>query len=360
MQKTIAEINVKAVAENASAFKKLTKTRLCAVVKADAYGHGAEKVALALADIADCFAVAIADEAVKIKSVACGKDILVLTPPIDDEDAERILENGFIASVADLVTAKKIIRVWKRLCLSQKGGLIKSPRIHIKVNTGMNRYGASLQLLGKICKYLKSEGVQAEGLFSHLYLHERTVAEKQRLAFVKAQTVCKRYFSSFISHLSATYGGILGEKFAFDMVRIGLGLYGYLPDDTPNKTQMEESLALRKAMRVKARAVCSKSYMDGGLGYMEGSVADKQKAARHGISVVRFGYADGFIRNALHGYKQIGGLCMDAQLSCGRLKKGAFIEIMSDAYQAAQHAGTICYEILCNVTKRAEIVYLYE
>ncbi len=360
MQKTIAEINVKAIIDNAAAFKRRTNTRLCAVVKADAYGHGAERVTLALADIADCFAVALIDEGVKIKSAACGKDILVLTPPIDDEDAERILENGFIASVADLVTAKRMVRVWKRLCLSQKVGLVKSPRIHIKVNTGMNRYGASLQLLGKICKYLKSEGVHAEGLFSHLYLHERTAAERQRFAFVKAQTVCKRYFSSFISHLSATYGGILGEKFAFDMVRIGLGLYGYLPDDTPNKIRLEQALKLQKAMRVKARAVCSKAYSDGGLGYMEGSLTEKQEAKEQGISVLRFGYADGFARSVLHGCGQLGSLCMDAQLCCGRLKKGEFIEIMSDAYQAAQRAGTICYEILCNVTKRAEIVYLYK
>lgn len=356
MQKTVVEINLKSIVDNALAWKRLSGKRLCAVVKADGYGHGAEAVALALSGVADCFAVALVEEAFKIKAAACGKDILVMTPPIDDGDAEAIVQNGWIACVPDLVTAKRMVRVAKALGAS--------PRIHIKVDTGMNRYGANRQLLGKICKYLKHEHVCIEGLFSHLYLHEQACAEEQRRLFVRACRVCKGYFSTFIAHLSATYGATLGEDFAFDMLRVGLGLYGYLPDDMPQKECVESQLGLKKAMRVRARVVGSKAFVGGGLGYGLGTADERARAKELGVSVVRVGYADGVARKdlfkAADGKNQVEPLCMDAQLRLGRLAKGELVDVMTDAYQTAKRAGTICYEILCSAAKRGEIEYVYK
>lgn len=353
MQKVLVEIDLKAIEENARVWKSLGAKRLCAVVKADGYGHGAEQVVGALCGVADCFAVAIVDEGIKIKVAACGKDILVLTPPIDDADAERIVENGFVACVPDLVTARRLALVSKKLG--------KTPRIHLKVNTGMNRYGASLQLLGKICKYLKAQGIYPEGLFSHLYLHERENAKKQRDLFVRAQRVCKRYFETFISHLSATYGATMGQEFAFDMARIGLGLYGYLPDDMPNRESLQKRLGLKKALRVRARVASSKKYSDGGLGYTAGATQERAQAKTLGVSVLRVGYADGFFRKSENGMDdgQLGTLCMDAQIRVGKGKKGEWLDVMTDAALAAEIAGTISYEILCCVGKRGERVYIF-
>lgn len=356
MQKIVVEINVKAIEDNARVFKARTGKLLCAVVKADGYGHGAEETVCALSAVADCFAVAIVDEGMKIKAAACGKDILVLTPPMDDEDAERILQNGFVACVSDLVTAKRLVQVGKRLQ--------KVPRLHIKVNTGMNRYGASLQLLGKICKYLKMNGVAPEGMFSHLYLHQSQTAQEQRQIFLRAQRVCERYFSSFISHLSATYGATLGQDFAFDMVRIGLGLYGYLPDDTPNKQRLEMDLGLKKAMRVRARVVGSRKYLSGGLGYGNGTKSERRLVKEQGMSVLRVGYGDGFFWKNSSGMdgdeKQLGALCMDARLCVGQMRRGKWVDVMTDAYLAAELAETISYEILCCVGKRGEKRYIYQ
>jgi alanine racemase len=356
MQKIVVEINVKAIEDNARKLKARTGKRLCAVVKADGYGHGAEETVCALSGVADCFAVAIIDEGINIKAAACGKDILVLTPPMDEADAERILQNGFVACVPDLVTAKLLVKVGARLQ--------KLPRLHIKVNTGMNRYGASLQLLGKICKYLKMHGVAPEGLFSHLYLHQSKTAHAQRQIFLRAQRVCRRYFSSFISHLSATYGATLGQDFAFDMVRIGLGVYGYLPDDTPNKEKLEKDLGLKKAMRVRARVVCSRKYSGGGLGYGNGTKSERRQAKEQGISVLRVGYGDGFFwsnpSGIYGGEKQLGALCMDARLCIGQMRRAKWLDVMTDAYLAAKIAGTISYEILCCVGKRGEKRYIYQ
>ena len=86
MQKVLAKIHLGNIRRNAKQFRDFTGTELCAVVKANAYGHGAEEVVNALSGVADCFAVSIIDEAVQIRGAACGKEILVFSPPITTQD----------------------------------------------------------------------------------------------------------------------------------------------------------------------------------------------------------------------------------------------------------------------------------
>jgi alanine racemase len=118
---------------------------------------------------------------------------------------------------------------------------------------------------------------------------------------------------------------------------------------------------LKKSMHVKARMVCSKAYVGGGLGYSAGSQSMRKRAKMLGVSVARVGYADGFLReNGVCDEEKKGALCMDAQVRLGKASKGKLIPVMADAYQSAKAAGTISYEILCNATKRAEMVYLYQ
>ena len=105
MQKVKAKIHLNNIRSNAIYFSALTKKPLCAVVKANAYGHGAEEVVAALCGVADCFAVVLIEEGLAIRTAACGKDILVFTPPTDEEECYQIAVNGFIASIPDLFTA---------------------------------------------------------------------------------------------------------------------------------------------------------------------------------------------------------------------------------------------------------------
>ena len=149
MQKVLVKVNLKAIVENAKTFVERTNTKLCAVVKANAYGHGAVEVANALSGVADCFAVCMIEEGIEISTVVCGKEILVLTPPVTQEECEAICQNGFIATVGDMRTARLLIKTAK--------SLKRRVKAHIKVNTGMNRYGVNLSMLGKICKLFSSE-----------------------------------------------------------------------------------------------------------------------------------------------------------------------------------------------------------
>ena len=289
MRKIKAKIHLKSIAENARAFKALTKKRLCAVVKADAYGHGAEEVVLALQAIADCFAVALLSEAKAIKTSACGKDVLVLCPPIELSDAVEAVRNGFVCTVTGITSARLV---------AQASEICKIPaRVHLKANTGMNRYGMGISELGRVCNFFKKTPfVKVEGLFSHLREPFGVGAEKQRQRFLQAERVCKRYFPKITRHLSATAGALLGESFTFDMVRVGLGLYGYLPCEVSERSDVSmaavAALRLEKGMTVYAKAVAGRKYVFGGLGY--GKETDKKDIDR--LSVCRVGYADGFLR----------------------------------------------------------------
>ena len=94
MQKIKAEIHLRSIYENATFFVRPPR-KLCAVVKANAYGHGAEEVVNALQGVADCFAVALIEEALAIQTAACGKDILIFTPPLTGEEVVTIAKNGW-------------------------------------------------------------------------------------------------------------------------------------------------------------------------------------------------------------------------------------------------------------------------
>ncbi len=341
MRKIIATVRLQAIKNNAKAFKRHTGVKLCAVVKANAYGHGAEEVANALSGIADCFAVALLDEALALRVATCGKDILILTPPISEEDILACAKNGFIVTLPDLKTARLAERVCERY-----GCML---RVHLKVNTGMNRYGMHLPALGKTCKYLRdSPYIRVEGVYSHIY--DIGESEPVRERFLCALRVYRRYFAGGIAHLSATAGATLGRAFAFDMVRIGLGLYGYLPEGA-------HGLWLEKAMRVHTRVIADRKYVYGGAGYGIPKISLKGKH----LCVCRYGYADGFLRNSDNGVDgaetQAGNLCMDACVRVGKRKRGDTVTLVSDADETAKATGTIAYEVLCASTRRAEIIY---
>ena len=333
------------IRRNAEKFLSLTSKRLCAVVKANAYGHGAEEVTSALEPIADTFAVALIDEAIAIRSAACGKEILVFTPPTDGAQAYALAVNGFTASIPDLRTARLLSEVCKRYALPI--------RVHLKVNTGMNRYGMNISMLGRVCKFLSADPfVRVTGLYSHLYTTDYAAAQAQRALFVQAQTVCKRYYPKIISHLSATCGAMLGKEFAFDMTRIGIGLYGYEPNGT-------KTLGLEKGMTVYAPVITDRKFSYGGAGYGKTfSKSEIEKIER--LTVCRYGYADGFLRRADNGTaaweQNANNLCMDVCIQKGGIKRG-YVPVLTDADETARQTGTISYEVLCAATRRAEFVY---
>ncbi|MDD6994617.1 MAG: alanine racemase [Candidatus Borkfalkiaceae bacterium] len=365
MQKTIAEISLRTIENNALFFKRRTGVKLCAVVKDDAYGHGAAEVAEALSGIADCFAVANADEAATLRATT-GKDILVLTPPATEEEAIEIVLRGCILSVNGPSSACAAAAAGK---FARKFGAAKA-RVHLKANTGMNRYGCRGAAFTRTCEILKNANdVSVEGVFSHLACAEDLAfARRQREEFINLCGMAERYFPGLIRHLSATAGACLSGEFYFDMVRIGIGLYGYPPLETIRRNTengvygASDGLknggfsAVKPAMKVYARAVQNNIYRFGRIGYGCLSGTDGEK-----LHVINAGYGNGFFRkvsNGMSGGDNAATPCMDASIRYGAVPRGRRVCVMKNAEETARAAGTIAYEVLCMAGKNAERVYI--
>ncbi len=322
MQKTLSVINLGSIRKNALKIKSgLKSSSFFAVVKADAYGHGAEEVSRYIEDIADGFCVAIVEEGICLRTAGITKPILVLTPPLDGYDVERARAYGLTATVNSVETAKLV------------GGL----PCHIKVNTGMNRHGCNINELPAVLKSLPSESV--EGVYSHLFAPQSDGASFAQLElFSKASRIVKTFSPKAKAHLSASGGFLRGGKFLADGVRCGILLYGYAPSGFSAE-------GFLPAMKVYARRTQQTRFIGGGVGY---NFANENYGV---ISTYRCGYADGFFRGVPLGEKT---LCMDSFVA---KDKGELALVFDDAEKYAKKLGTISYEALTCVTRRSERVY---
>ena len=173
MQNTLAVISLNRIIENAAALQNAARRPLIAVVKDDAYGHGAERVSLALEPYVSGFAVSSVDEGAALRTVGVSKEILVLTPPLCEEEVLRAASLGLTVSLTCLAVQHLVLRVQEKYALPVKA--------HIAVNTGMNRYGFRPERVKDALKH--ADGAVITGVYSHLFLPEsaREVRAQVRL-----------------------------------------------------------------------------------------------------------------------------------------------------------------------------------
>lgn len=323
MQKTISVVNLSAIRKNALLIKRLLGGRkFYAVVKADAYGHGAEEVAREISDVADGFCVAIIDEGAALRVAGVSSEILVLTPPLSRDDVSRAQFYGLTLTVNSAETAL----------------MCRDMAVHVKVNTGMNRLGCNLSQLPEILENIKTENLK--GIYSHLYAPQDKVASQRQLAlFDEAESRARRKNSDVCAHISASGGLLRGGDFLKDGARCGILLYGYAPAGFGND-------GFTPALKVYARRTQITPFIGGGAGYGE-ALKNYEN-----LSCYRLGYADGFSRTVPLGE---GNLCMDSYIREG----GGETEcVMDDADEYAKRRNTISYEVLTSVTRRSERVYV--
>ena len=338
-----AVINLNNLRDNVLEIKKRlpVATKFCAVVKADAYGHGACECANAIYDLVDCYAVALVEEGVELRYGSIDKDILVLVSPFDG-DILRALEFNLTLSVCSLSQIRKIN------FYAQKLG--KKAKVHIKINTGMNRQGvSSISNLKEILEFSANENnnVYIDGVYSHFACPENQRARNLALdKFLLAISTVKGYNNKVVSHISASGGFLKGVY--LDMVRIGIALYGYKPFN-------ERGLRLKKVMRVYAPVTTVRRLKRGdGCNYGTFKLEKDQE-----VALVRYGYADGMPRRKIKG--QINFRCMDLTAINAQglgVFRGKFICVMDDAERIAKEYGTISYEILTKCAIRAQKIYI--
>ncbi len=358
-----AEIDLNAILFNIRQIKNKAKgKKLIAVIKANAYGHGDERVASFIEAECDMFAVAAAEEALHLRKCGIKKDIIVLSM-VPDEDKEGCIKNNIILTVSDLAEGEKISRAADKLGMRAA--------IHAAVDTGMNRIGfkANDRGIEEIKRLSRLSNVSVTGIFSHYAVSDIkdktfTVMQTERFGrvcdAVGEGRLCHIANSAAIMELEATFGGA---------VRAGIIVYGLLPSDVVDA----KALALKPALTLKSRVSFVKEIEKGeGVSYGLTFVADKKMK----IATVSAGYADGYPR-LLSGkgtvlirgrrYSIVGRICMDQfmiDVTGSDVKVDDEVILIGqsgDEYisadEVAHLANTINYEIICSVGMRVPREY---
>ena len=366
--RTFAEINLDAILNNFSELKNCVseKTKLCAVIKADGYGHGAVTLAQLLEDKADYFAVATADEAIELRNAGIKNPVLILSYTHKD-DYKALIENNISLTVFTKEDADNI-----QLAASELG---KQALVHIAVDTGMTRIGFNLSdsSVNDILYISKLKNITLQGIFSHYAcadMYDKSTSRRQTenyKAFVKK---CENAGVVFPVHHLCNSAGISEFDEHFDMVRMGISLYGLYPSEEVDKTKVN----LVPAMTFKSHVTLVKEVPEGeGISY--GHIY-KTKEKRI-IATVSAGYADGYPRALSNAGRVIvngcyapivGRVCMDQFMidvtDIPNVKTDDEVILWgSDGKNtvSAEEIGSMSmsfnYEVVCGVARRIPRVY---
>lgn len=364
-----AEINLDAMCSNVSqALERMKPAKLMAIIKTDAYGHGAVRSAKALDEIGVyAFGVATPGEALELRRAEIKNPILILGY-VFEEYFDRMIENDIDLALFDLNTAK--------LLNSHAEKLGKKARVHIKADTGMGRIGfqpcdESAEIIKEIAAL---NNIEIDGMFTHF-----ACADSKDKASVNRQI---ERFTNFVAkvksegvslpivHCYNSASIVDFDKPLFDMVRCGIITYGLEPSDEVSKTNIK----LQKVMSIKSHVAYVKKVGAGfTVSYGSTYVTDKETE----IATIPVGYGDGYPRTLSnkgtvliggHFAKIIGRVCMDQFMvdvtGLGVSRGDEVILMGSDgensitAEEIGALSGRFNYELVCDINKRVPRVYI--
>jgi serine/alanine racemase len=364
------EINLHNLQYNARVLQDLmgSDCELMAVVKANAYGHGAIQVAKCMNEIGvKAFAVATINEGIALRKSGIQGDILVLGYT-DITRADQLNHYRLIQTVIDYDYA---------IMLNSNN---KPVQVHIKIDTGMHRLGICVEDIDKIAEVFRLKGLKISGIFTHL-----CVADSLDTEAVNYTTMQINDFNRLLNqlegrgitlpkvHIQSSYGILNYPELRCDYARIGIALYGSLStsgDRTKLQTQLRPVLAL------KARVAMTRE-IAAGEGASYGRDFHVKKNSR--VAVLPIGYADGLPRSLsdgsgsvlLHGLRVpiIGRICMDQLLidvtDIGEVKQGDVATLIGVdgeeeilATDVAKSAGSITNELFSRLGARIERIYI--
>lgn len=348
-------INLSALRHNFSRIRTLAPdSRVMAIVKADAYGHGLVRIAQSL-EQADAFGVACLEEARELRQAKIQQRIILLEGPYSGEELTKISQLGLDMVVHDL----------SQLEMLEQNQLNKPVCIWLKLDTGMHRLGFSPDLASQaLARLEQSAGVKEIRLMTHL-----ASANNREDPMTRKQLQC---FSQFNENMSlektiANSAGILAFPDAHvDWVRPGIMLYGVSPFSDSNGSQE----GLKPVMTLQSKLITVRTLKAGDpVGYG----ATWRCPEDMSVGVVAAGYGDGYPRHAESGtpvlvngkrVELIGRASMDMLTvdlrSQPQAKTGDPVVLWGEGLpveEVANHAGTIPYEVLCAVHKRLKFEY---
>jgi alanine racemase len=375
----VAEINLSAIAYNLQSVRKIVKNQpVIAVVKADAYGHGAVEVSKKLSEEnVSSLAVAFTGEAIELREAGIKSPIIVL---FDTGYIKEFFDFKLIPVIYNVDTASSLSAEAKK-----KNIIIK---VHVKIDTGMGRIGLSgKNIIKDLITISEMEGIELAGLLSHFSeadLSDRSYAVLQLKRFNKIrETISKILKRKIFSHIANSAAVLTFEDAHLDAVRPGLMLYGYSPINqksevsppTQLRTTSPELINLMPAMKVKTKILCIRN-VPSGTPISYGRTFITKRTSR--IGVLALGYADGYSRffsnNAevlVKGRRVpvVGRICMDLTMidltDVKGVKENDEIVIMGKqgdesitAQELAYKANTIPYEILTSLGNKSKRIYV--
>nr|WP_038812225.1 alanine racemase [Clostridioides difficile] len=366
---TWAEINLDNLRFNLNNIKNLLEEdiKICGVIKADAYGHGAVEVAKLLEkekEKVDYLAVARTAEGIELRQNGITLPILNLgyTP---EEAFEDSIKNKITMTVYSLETAQKINEIAKSLG--------EKACVHVKIDSGMTRIGfqPNEESVQEIIELNKLEYIDLEGMFTHFATadevsKEYTYKQANNYKFM-SDKLDEAGVKIAIKHVSNSAAIMDCPDLRLNMVRAGIILYGHYPSDDVFKDRLE----LRPAMKLKSKIGHIKQ-VEPGVGISYG--LKYTTTGKETIATVPIGYADGFTRIQKNPkvlikgevFDVVGRICMDQIMV--RIDKDIDIKVGDEvilfgegevtAERIAKDLGTINYEVLCMISRRVDRVYM--
>lgn len=363
---TILEINIPALYHNLTYYKNLVgkHVKIMCMLKAYGYGSGSVELAYALQKFGvDCFAVAYADEGVELKQAGIQTPVMVMLPEVNS------FTDIINYHLEPEIYSFEILDVFLKE-LERQG--IQNYPIHLKIDTGMHRLGFLPDEMDRLIIVLQSNSlVKVKSIFSHLAASEsdehRQYTLQQIQRFKDISSYIEKILSvSAIKHICNSAAIRRFPQAHFDMVRIGIGMYGI-------SDNQEELNHLQNVLTLKTKIAQIKSLKKGDtVGYSRKEILNKDGK----IAIIPIGYADGFSRKSGNAnfyvkyknqfIKTIGNVCMDMtllELNNVDAKVGDEIIIfdsIEDIKRMSQVSETIAYEILTSISQRVNRIYIYE
>lgn len=362
--RTYASIDLHAIRHNINEVRKHIRkeTKIMAVVKANAYGHGAVPIARALEDLVDAYGVAMIEEAIELREAGIDKRILILGHT-GEGWYEELVKYGISQTVYTVEMAERLNEA------AQVQG--KRVPIHIKLDTGMGRIGfaPTEESLDEVERIAGLPGLVLEGIFTHFArADEKTIEPAREPFFTYLDFVAgleKRGIRIPIKHVANSAAVLSFPEANLDMVRSGIMTYGLYPSEEVPK----EKLPLRPAMEWKALISYVKE-VESGTSISYGGTFTAEHPMK--VATVPVGYADGMKRDLsgkgrvlVHGeYAPIlGRVCMDQFMidvtGIPGVKMGDVVTIfgrdgnhMIPVEEVAALSHSFNYEFVCSVTNR--------
>ncbi|MGW8121718.1 bifunctional UDP-N-acetylmuramoyl-tripeptide:D-alanyl-D-alanine ligase/alanine racemase [Roseivirga echinicomitans] len=365
IHRTVLEIDLDAVTHNLNVYRQRLqpKTKLLIMVKALAYGSGGSEIAHLLQfHKVDYFGVAYVDEAVQLRKAGIKLPIMVINP--SEEDLPNLVTYDIEPEIYGFSQLKVFSDFYLKKGIELKG--------HFTINTGMNRLGFNPEDVDALVKEIEQlPHIKVQSIYTHLAASEEVEHNDFSLQQLQTFKFCAEKMEQqlgikTIKHALNSAGIVAFPQYQFDMVRLGIGLYGIEPSGS---LQHElKSISVLKTVISQIRNVKRGETVGYGR---KGKVTKNMR-----IATIAIGYADGFSRIFSNGNgevmlngqmtKVIGNVCMDMtmiDISNIEAEEGDTVIVFGEKptiSDLAKKAKTIPYEILTNVSERVKRVYFAE